>query len=615
MYFVHVCIHSFTEPTDTFRVAPHNYLAMASRKRNKGKHNKASRAAKQAAVAAGWLEDAEGRRQQGAVGDAVEPKKKTFCLPFKLKVAVPFLLKIGGRVRVRRGESRGCRHGFSKNLRYAEGIHSFLKAFANAYNANFDHGAKSQVAEDTAYVSYIYAAVNATLESYPKVWHNRYELEQVALFCLATGTDSILDQDEDHIRTYAFLASFFGQYVATRFVETQAAIDLDKVDADLPQISNFFKRLIPCSCLGDDHKEVKSNAEGSDEKEEEQEEPMKASEQMIEPTLNVDERGRAYLTFELGIVEDKYVPLHQKNVKEKSQEEGCVEDVKIPSKIEMMKQVQGEFWSDQLSHYNLPASYVPHQRITAWSGRKISYCEGDRCWHGQWSIRRELYTQSRNFDLAFTDAYNEAGGVLLNDKIRAAYHATRDKFTDVWSSQAAIECISVNLMSIGVDCLLEGDSKAASQYASVAYFFDQHVACNLLKDRPTMNWPKMNELYFDPDEHTLISFFKKRITCTCLDDMYEQVKSVKKLGICYNVNCQLPDRKAIRSFTKCCSRCRRVNYCSRECQEDNWQMHKQYCCGYIQRDSMVKTVPLDDQSRNTCTEVSADNETRNTCVE
>src|SRR5210317_1161346 len=108
---------------------------MASRK-NKGKR-KAKRAAKQAAAEAGWLEDAEGRRQQAAVGDAVEPKKSTFCLPFKLKAAVPFLLKIGGRVRVRRGESRKCRHGFSKNLCYAEGIHSFLKAFANAYNANF----------------------------------------------------------------------------------------------------------------------------------------------------------------------------------------------------------------------------------------------------------------------------------------------------------------------------------------------------------------------------------------------------------------------------------------------------------------------------------------------
>jgi hypothetical protein len=583
---------------------------MASRKKNKGKK---ARAAKQAAAEAGWLEDAEaeGRRQQAAVGGAVEPKKSTFCLPFTLKEAVPFLLKIGGRVRVRRGESRGCRHGFSKNLRYAEGIHSFLKTFANAYNANFDHGTESQVAENTAYVSYIYAAVNATLESYPKVWHNRYELEQVALFCLATGTDSILDQDKDHIRTYAFLASFFGQYVATRFDKTQALINLDKLDAGIPQLSNFFKRLIPCSCLGDEHEDVKPNIEmtttvyplpplnatasqGLDEKEEEQKEPMNASGQMIEPTLIVDERGRTYLSFEVGVIDDKYVPLRQKNdgsyeydlFKANSPEEEEVEDAKISSEIEMIKQVQGVVFGllDQLSRYNLPASYVPHQCITAWSGRDISYGEGDRCYHGKWSIRRELYTQARNFDLAFTDAYNEAGGVLLNDKIRAAYHATRDKFKDVWNSQVAIECISVNVMSIGVDCLLEGDRKAASQYASVAYFFDQHVTCNLLNDRPTMNWPKMNELYFDPDEHTLVSFFKKRITCSCLDDMYEQVKSVKKLGICYNANCPLPDHKAIRSFTKCCSRCRRVNYCSRECQEDNWQMHMMYCYDSVQRD-------------------------------
>ena len=156
----------------------------------------------------------------------------------------------------------------------------------------------------------------------------------------------------------------------------------------------------------------------------------------------------------------------------------------------------------------------------------------------------------------------------------------------------------MNVMSIGVDRLLEGDSKAASQYASIAYFFDQHVTCNLLKDRPTMNWSKMNELYFDPDEHTLISFFKKRISCSCLDNMYEQVKSVKKLGICYNVNCPLPDHKAIRSFTKCCSRCRRVNYCSRECQEDNWQMHMMYC---YDSDSTVAATN-DHQYTNACAE-------------
>jgi hypothetical protein len=586
------------------------------------------------------LEDAEGRRQpaavEAAVEDAVESKKKNFRLPFihkKWMVQAPFVLKIGERARVRRGESRRCRHGFRKNLQYAEAIHSFLELFANGYNIGPFR---------RPYKNYN-AAVDATYGSHSNAWHNHHDMEQVVLFCLAAGTDSILDQDEDLARTYALLACFFEQYAD----EAQAAIDLDKVDAmmcgaaiDLPQLSNFFKKRIPCSCLGDEHEEVKPNIEmmttvyplpplnatasqGLDEKEEEQKKPMNASGQTIEPTLIIDERGRPYLSFEVAVVENKYVPLRQKNdgsyeydlVKEKSQEEEEVEDAKISSKIEMMEQVQGEFWLDQLSYYDLPASFVPHQCITAWSGREYSYGEEDRCWHGKASIRRGLYTQACKFDLAFTDAYNDAGGVL-NSKIITAYHTTMDTFTDVWNSEAAMKFIALHFMSAGTGCLLGGDTKAASHYASIAYFFDQHVVCNLRKDRPTMNWPKMNELYFDPDEHTLVSFFKKRISCSCLDDMYEQVKSVKKLGICYNVNCPLPDHKAIRSFTKCCSRCRRVNYCSRECQEDNWQSHKIFCDGYVQRDSTVVPTTYDESS--TCAEVSVSevgDQSSNTCVE
>jgi hypothetical protein len=272
---------------------------------------------------------------------------------------------------------------------------------------------------------------------------------------------------------------------------------------------------------------------------------------------------------------------------------------KFISKIETIEHVQREdaFELDQLSEHEIPDAYLHHERVAPWNWRQLRGCK-HVC---KASIQRELFVQLCDFDLAFTEAYNEAAGVLLNDKTRAAYQATRDEFTDVWNSQAALQFISSHLMNIGVDCLLEGDIKSASYYATIAYCFDQHVACNLRKDRPRMNWPKMNELYFDPDKRTLVSFFKKRIACSCLDDMYEQVKSVKKLGICYNVNCPLPDRKEIRSFTKCCSRCRRVNYCSRECQEDNWQMHKIFCDGYAQRDPTVAAT-TDYQYTNACAE-------------
>ena len=190
----------------------------------------------------------------------------------------------------------------------------------------------------------------------------------------------------------------------------------------------------------------------------------------------------------------------------------------------------------------------------------------------------------------FTDYSNAPGGVL-NYNIRVAYLATIEAYDEVWNSAATMENISKIFLNLGTEYLLQGNNKVASHYAALAYCLEQHVACNLRKERLMMNWPKLNELYYDPDEHTLLSFFKKRIRCSCLDTKYKQVRSMKKLGICYNIHCPYPDRKVERRLTKCCSLCRRVNYCSRECQVDNWDIHKQYCCRYVEKD--VATVNLD----------------------
>ena len=161
----------------------------------------------------------------------------------------------------------------------------------------------------------------------------------------------------------------------------------------------------------------------------------------------------------------------------------------------------------------------------------------------------------------------------------------------MWNSVAVMECVSSTFLLLGTEYLLEGNYKAASHYASLTYCFEQHISCNLRKERLTMSWPKMNELYFDPDEHTLVSFFKKRISCSCLNTKYKQVRSIKKLGICYNFNCPHPGRKVERRLTKCCSLCRRVNYCSRECQVENWNVHRLHCPRYVERD--IAAMDLD----------------------
>ena len=79
-------------------------------------------------------------------------------------------------------------------------------------------------------------------------------------------------------------------------------------------------------------------------------------------------------------------------------------------------------------------------------------------------------------------------------------------------------------------------------------------------------WAKVVEL-LSADDHTVVQFFRKRIPCSCLDEKYKEVKSVKKMGLCRNPNCSLPDHGRVeRSKMFSCARCGNVNYCSVECQ-------------------------------------------------
>ena len=79
------------------------------------------------------------------------------------------------------------------------------------------------------------------------------------------------------------------------------------------------------------------------------------------------------------------------------------------------------------------------------------------------------------------------------------------------------------------------------------------------------------------DLHTLVSFLRKRIPCKCMDEKYEEVKTLIKMGLCSNPDCSLPDRKAERNKILYCARCDQVGYCSRACQKAHWKEHKEDC--------------------------------------
>ena len=183
---------------------------------------------------------------------------------------------------------------------------------------------------------------------------------------------------------------------------------------------------------------------------------------------------------------------------------------------------------------------------------------------------------------SFDKAIERGDGSVL-DCLFDARNATCYEFAGVWYDSAKLETAMSFSLFFGTQQYLGGyygDARAsatfARQAATVARYFQQYIAVMLKQTQALINWPKIFETYYG-DDHTLVKFFRHRIPCSCLDEKYEEVKHITKMSYCSNPQCSIPGRKVERSNTKDCSRCHRVVYCSRKCQEADWTEHKPIC--------------------------------------
>ncbi len=177
----------------------------------------------------------------------------------------------------------------------------------------------------------------------------------------------------------------------------------------------------------------------------------------------------------------------------------------------------------------------------------------------------------------FGEATRSRGDHALSALIKTARNATMDEYADVWDDSAKMEMVISFFLCSGTQEILDGRHDRARNIAILARYLEQHVAVELKRTHPVANWPKSNDIYYVSDVHTLVKFFRHRIPCSCLDEKYEEVKCITKMGICYNEKCKFPQRRVERSKTSYCSRCRCVVYCSRECQVAHWTQHKTFC--------------------------------------
>ena len=204
------------------------------------------------------------------------------------------------------------------------------------------------------------------------------------------------------------------------------------------------------------------------------------------------------------------------------------------------------------------------------------------CKHGFEQTDMRVRATCSEFVTAFRDAISDVvkgsgGGADVSICLVEATKATKDEFADVWHDSTKMEIIISFLLSIGTIAMLE-DNDAAWDIAYMARFFEQYAAVEFKQTQALINWSKIFQLNpIRGDDHTLVKFYRKRIPCSCLDQKYGEVKSTAKMGICFNLQCNFPDRMVERSKTMYCSRCRGATYCSRECQEADWSGHKGIC--------------------------------------
>ena len=88
---------------------------------------------------------------------------------------------------------------------------------------------------------------------------------------------------------------------------------------------------------------------------------------------------------------------------------------------------------------------------------------------------------------------------------------------------------------------------------------------------------KVRDLFGGSKMRDLLKFFSKRMSCSCLKEMYSEArKAVPKRGKC--MHCEEVKERAMLMV---CSRCRINQYCSMECQVADWSRHKCNCDAFV----------------------------------
>ena len=174
--------------------------------------------------------------------------------------------------------------------------------------------------------------------------------------------------------------------------------------------------------------------------------------------------------------------------------------------------------------------------------------------------------------LQFAKANDTKNNTNWWDILTAARVVSAEKYPGVWIDPSKMKRVISVCLSEATDEILNGIIGIAQGCAAVACYIEEFLAFI-----SGTNATHEKRVLLAADVHGLVKYLRERIPCNCLDDKYKKVKCSTKMGFCCNKKCTLPDKVAERKSMVYCTKCRTVNYCSRECLEAAWPEHKELC--------------------------------------
>lgn len=306
------------------------------------------------------------------------------------------------------------------------------------------------------------------------------------------------------------------------------------------------------------------------------------------PSMSKKKRGKAQRKAKAAVAAEQEASLLESQVSELK-----IDDSLAAAAVKSEQEVSLETQVAKLNRAAKPAAQDPPYDEDAFleEARKLAVAEEKAQWingcdHSYGSSLTRIHAFTRAFTSAFIGEANRTS--VLESAIRAAHGSTARRYEDVMFDLKNLELVVSVFVSKATEVLLRdkaGDTETqcrarAGLYASLACYFEHHIKGGLpiRNIQAFVTTTQMFELHnADNNDRVLIGYLKRRLSCSCLNDLYNEVKSTRKLGICFNEKCPLVGRKAERSKMFYCSRCGLYCYCSRECQAADWPNHMGYC--------------------------------------